>query len=174
MALIFSFTWFHYDSKVLVWMPDGVMNCIAWLTVLCVKRSCGWMAWYGFRSSEWTMLPGATTLEIMGSNVALSRLSTVCIYPSAGWNLVSTIRNTYTCSFGGCPWWALTSWEKRDSSTCTTAPTPQSTMGLWNSFVVHIPPSRICCTETRYSNSCCSNIYFTVCCPVMNQQQPLV
>ena len=83
-----------------------------------------------------------------GSNVALSCLSTVCIYPSAGWNLVSTIPNTHTCSFGRCPWWAL---EKRDSSTCTTAPVPQSTMGVRNSFVVHTSLKSLlhCITLTR-------------------------
>ena len=89
--------------SILVWLHSVGVNtrCSIELHRMINSSVCQTKLW--LNSPVWTPLirmnyaPSATTLEIMCSNVALSRLSTIRVYPSAGWNLVSTILNTHTC-----------------------------------------------------------------------------
>lgn len=88
---------FQQDSISCVWTPvTGSTKCRACTTTRCVatlfmRRA---MPLYAAQSSLLTSVPGRIHFEIMGSSVAMSRLSTTWKYPRAGLNSVVTIPNT--------------------------------------------------------------------------------
>ena len=88
---------FQQDSISCVWTPvTGSTKWRACTTIRCaatlfIRRA---MPLYAAQSSVQTSFPGRIHIEIMGSSVAMSRLSTTWKYPRAGLNSVVTMPKT--------------------------------------------------------------------------------
>jgi hypothetical protein len=77
-----TFTRFQYDSMCCVWIPVcGSTKFTEWLTVAWPATPGTVATWvYALHWSEWTILPGAMCLVIIGNRVAASLDGTISMY----------------------------------------------------------------------------------------------
>ena len=73
---------------------DGVVWCCATQLSWCTRL-------YAAHSSLWTIVPIPTCCQMSGRSVGESRWGTICMYPSAGVWLTSTMADTQIWLLGG-------------------------------------------------------------------------
>ena len=139
--LSLSFVLFQYDSTCCVCTPvTGSTKLREWLTIWCWywgRRRL--TARYARHESDLMMLPGRATCCKTPRSIPAVLSGTICMYPTAGVELVSTIPNTHPLLCWGCrPRWYLGLCRKSDSSTSRMMPGPPIWMGLLTKYWLHI------------------------------------